>query len=102
MPTVEQMIRATARVLGGIPYWVVEKDYASGCLLCGFLCRPPRGYERRGPHRQKNPYQVCPQVLGSMHAENKKQVLGRESQDFPAIQRYWLEALPQAFIIHWE
>jgi len=35
MPTVDQMIRATAKVLGSIPYWVVEKDFAISYLLAG-------------------------------------------------------------------
>jgi len=30
-----QMIRATAKALGSIPYWVVEKDYAISYLLAG-------------------------------------------------------------------
>ena len=35
MPTVDQMIRATAKGLSGIPYWVLEKDYAISYLLAG-------------------------------------------------------------------
>jgi predicted nucleotidyltransferase component of viral defense system len=35
MPTIDQMIRARAKGLGGIPYWVVEKDYAISYLLAG-------------------------------------------------------------------
>jgi len=35
MPTVDQMIRTTAKGLSGIPYWVVEKDYAISYLLAG-------------------------------------------------------------------
>lgn len=35
MPTVDQMILATAKGLGSMPYWVVEKDYAVSYLLAG-------------------------------------------------------------------
>ena len=35
MPTVDQMTRATAKGLGSIPHWVVEKDDAISYLLAG-------------------------------------------------------------------
>lgn len=40
MPTIDQHLRATARSQPGVPYWVLEKDYALGYLLSGMAQIP--------------------------------------------------------------
>ena len=35
MPTVDQLLRTSARAHAGSPFWVLEKDYALGYLLAG-------------------------------------------------------------------
>jgi len=40
MPTIDQHLRAVARSRPGIPYWVLEKDYALGYLLAGMAQVP--------------------------------------------------------------
>ncbi|MBN1246485.1 MAG: nucleotidyl transferase AbiEii/AbiGii toxin family protein [Anaerolineae bacterium] len=35
MPTIDQQLRSIARSRQGVPYWILEKDYALGYLLSG-------------------------------------------------------------------
>lgn len=40
MPTIDQHLRSVARSRPGVPYWILEKDYALGYLLVGMAHIP--------------------------------------------------------------